>query len=107
MLSTKSPNNVVLLENGNVLQIFEMYSFKKTNEFNNIYLKGKILEILPSDFNYPCNASDLKIFKVKVDDFNKDAQALLKDVDIKMILMTIYELPEDDKDSWVAPLLHM
>ena len=103
----KAPNNVVLLKNGKVFQILEMFSYKKTNDFEKIYLKGKILEVLSSNINYPSNSTDLNIFKVKVDITNKDLQVCLKDVDRKMILMTIYELPEDEKNSWVVPLLHM
>ena len=106
-LTTRSPDNIVLLENDDAFQILEIYSLNKTNDVNNIYLKGKKLEVLPSNFNYPCNFENLQIFKVKINDSNKDIEVSIKDVQCKMLLMTIYELPEDKKDSWVAPLLHM
>ena len=98
-LTTRSPDNIVLLENDDAFQILEIYSLNKTNDVNNIYLKGKKLEVLPSNFNYPCNFENLQIFKVKINDSNKDIEVSIKDVQCKMLLMTIYELPEDKKDS--------
>ena len=74
---------------------------------NKIYLKGKKLEKLSSDLDYPCDFGDLKIFKVRVDDINKAVEIVASNIQSKMILMTIWELPEAEKESWVAPLLHM
>ena len=45
-LSTKSPDNIVLLKNNDVLQITEIYSSNETNQLDKIYLKGKKLEVL-------------------------------------------------------------
>ena len=96
-----------MLKNGEVLEISKMYNVEGNNDVKDIIVFGKKLKIIESDINYPCNLCDLKIFKVQLPAVENSEKTMLTNVHCKMMLITIYELPEDDKESWVVPLLHM
>ena len=74
----------------------------------NIY--GKILRIIDAALHYPTkSSSNLDMYKVEVPT-NKNREDSIKcvssDVKCKMVLLKIFELPNDEQDCYVVPLLH-
>lgn len=62
------------------------------------------MRILGDMYSYPTNSSDFKMWKVK--QTKQLLTVTLKDVEVKMMKMKIFECPTDAKDTYVVPLLH-
>ena len=60
-----------------------------------------------SDFNFPCELSDLGIFKVNLNAAVEIISTSLLQIVNKMVLLSIFEVMDDAKESWVVPLLHV
>ena len=46
------------------------------------------------------------MYKVKPNDASNDEETVVSNIKTKMVMITIYELPDDEKESWAVPLLH-
>lgn len=63
LLTTKEPNNTILLRNKQILQINDIY-IPPRGDISTIEMCGKIIRKRRSLFTYPCNAKFLQMFNV-------------------------------------------
>lgn len=106
-LTTKPPNNCILLKSNQVIIVFRIHAYEKTEDLKKIHVEGKKLHILGPVVDYPLDSSILHIWKVKPSCNTAIIKATLSDIDCKMVYLPIFELPEDERVSYVLPLLHM
>ncbi|KAJ8676604.1 hypothetical protein QAD02_012391 [Eretmocerus hayati] len=101
-LSLNLANSTVLMKNGDVVHILEMYATSKTS--GEVFLRGEKLIIVGDAFTYPMNSSCLGIYEVK----DQGTQGLysLSDVKSKMVRVSIPESHYGPKQDYVVPLLH-
>lgn len=105
-LTTTSPNNVVLLKTGETVQLSSMYSSSHTNDPNKINIIGRKLEIVGSSLDFSTDVN-LNIYKINLSGSSVPIDTLASNVDCKMVLLTIVELPGEVGESFVVPMLHM
>ena len=84
IISKKSPNNGVLLSNGTILQIKNMY---KRRDENIIKIQGNVLSIKRSIYAYPCDSSIFKMWRVKKTQIIKVRS--VKSIHRKMLILNI------------------
>ncbi|KAK0174954.1 hypothetical protein PV327_008742 [Microctonus hyperodae] len=84
LLTTKCPDNTVLLSNNTILQINEIYIPPHENE-GSIQICGITLKIINPIFTYPCDSNDLKMWVTKKNSDDVEI-CLLNAVHVKMIL---------------------
>ncbi|XP_067206952.1 uncharacterized protein [Linepithema humile] len=116
IITTKSPNNTVLLNNKILMNIDAMHVPPNEND-TRIVLTGTALRIIEPMFTYPCNSETLKMWKVDVT--SKRIIYPLQSVAHKMTKLTIKNYDnsnnnndEDDSDNeatstFVISFLHM
>lgn len=106
-LTTKHPNNCVLLKNKSIINIVSMHIHGETEDVKNVVILCKQLNIIESGFTYPLDSSLLNIFKVKKSDDMESVQISLSNIESKLVFLSISELIYDEKLLYVVPLLHM
>ena len=87
--------------------ITKMFCVDKSLDVNKVIIRRRKIKIIESDIHYPNDLKFLNIFKVQSDTTSEDIETVLAEIDKKMILISIYELSDDEKESWIVPLLHM
>ena len=97
LLTVKAPNKVLLLKNGNIIEITKMFCVDKSLDVNKVIISGKKIKIIESDIHYPDDLKFLNIFKVPSDTTNDEIETVLAEIDKKMILISIYQLSDDEK----------
>lgn len=103
ILTTKSPNNTVLLHNNKILQINKIYA--PANIDNQcIQIHGTVLKKKHSMFTYPCNSNILKMWAV-TKKRNNLLTCKLNCVRAKMVVLDISS--EIKERIYVMPLLHI
>ncbi|KAJ8669523.1 hypothetical protein QAD02_000782 [Eretmocerus hayati] len=102
-LSCKSPNNIMMLNNGDVVRIVQLYH--ESNRSNEILFKGEELVVVGDAFTYPMSSSSLGIYEIK-DSVVEIISSSLDQMRAKMVLLSIFEEYEDTKIDYVVPLLH-
>lgn len=105
-LTSKAPNNTILLKNGKIMTIERMHSNSMGAKEKSITIVGKELEIVDNAFVYPTESRLLDIFKVE-EKKAASMQISLQDVKCKMVQLSVFELPSDEKEIYVIPMLHM
>lgn len=103
IITVKEPNNTVLLENGTVIQIKNMYVYSDENP-SAIHVFGQILKKLKPLYTHPCDANVLEMWKVT----QKNAETitcLLNNIKKKMVTFDIST--EYQELIYTMPLLHM
>lgn len=100
-LTTKSPNNTVLLKNETLLQISNMYFLAGRKK--DIYICGTKLRKKKSLLSYPCDSNSLHMWIV-VKEENLSGSYHLNQVSQKMVTFDF----SDEKESkiYTMPLLH-
>ncbi|KAJ8684403.1 hypothetical protein QAD02_020195 [Eretmocerus hayati] len=97
-LSEKSPDNVVLLKNGDIQQLYA------ETKGSDVMIKGQKVQIIEEAFTYSMNSSLLGIHEVE---FTVRGHIFpLKDVGKKMLRISVIEIPEEEKKDYVVPFLH-
>lgn len=103
LLTTKSPNNTVLLSDGGVIAINKMYVTINKNidtiRVSDIEIHGTRLKLMKPIFKYPCNSKILNMWEAMIKPEEK-VQCILHSVSSKMIALHI------DTRIYVIPLLH-
>ncbi|MBT0666738.1 U44-like protein, partial [Lissonota sp. PSUC_FEM 10030012] len=99
VISTKPPNNVVLLKNGTILQVITIYKEQGEEE---IKLQGRVLRIKRSIFLYPCDSSLFSMWQVQSTQDIKTC--LLNSVHKKVVLLDVGNIP--GKKLYCIPLIH-
>lgn len=102
-LSTTRPNNTVMLDNGNIVNIKEIYNTNSSDK--NICIKGNLLRIIGNVCDTPINSDVLNMYEVVEEEKNLTV-ALLTTVKYKMVYMQIFEVLSDVIKCYVVPLLH-
>ena len=108
-INTYKPNNVVLMNNNNIIEINEIFSYSDKNDIKHAFFNGNKLNIDFENeaFSYPTSASVLNIYKIKNDFKSKICNQSFLDCTAKMIVLDIYEDDPYEKESYAVPLLHM
>lgn len=101
ILTTKSPNNTVLLRNNKILQIDKIYANINSQC---IKIHGTVLKKKYSMFTYPCDSKILKMWAV-TKKRNILLTCKLNCVCAKMVVLDISS--EIKERIYVMPLLHM
>jgi len=101
ILTSNSPNNVVLLRNNQILYINVMYIPHHSHQ-NTVQIAGQLLIQEKPIFKYPCNSKMLKMWKVKKTDVEK--KCALQDIVLKMVCLKIND--SERQKICVMPLLH-
>ena len=85
-LTCQSPNNVILLKNGNIIKISKMLRQVRSNH---IRLFGtKLIKIKGDIFHYPFDSSLIDMWQCKVDEINSnEKQFSLEDIKNKMLFL--------------------
>lgn len=103
LLTTKSPDNTVLLKNNEILQIHKIFRLS-TDNIHSVRIHGKILKKKKALFTYPCNSENLEMWDVSV---KHEPMATYKIYEISKKMVCI-DLSSDTKEKLcVIPLLHM
>lgn len=103
ILTSKPPNNVISLQNGEIMQIDVI---KKLPGSTNIIIDGLILKKIAPAFLYPTNSSIFNTFKIDENQNLPSGSIKISEIDAKMIKLSIFEIENDDKETFVVPLLH-
>lgn len=102
IMSTKKPDNSILLNDGEIIQIQEIICRDSTHS-KNVELIGSILKKDKPLLKYPCDSKILEMWKVsrthRRHSFRMDA------INRKMILFTFEH--EDCEKMYTMPILHM
>lgn len=99
IITTKSPNNTVILLNGKILQVNSIYTHSSENE---IQISGINLKIIKPIFEYPCNSSTLKMWKVK-----KTLDTIVTPLSNVLQKMVTFVLSDDNEEKiYTMPFLH-
>ncbi|XP_043285939.1 uncharacterized protein [Venturia canescens] len=101
-LTNNSPDNTVMLQNGQILMINAIYKLSNQHQ-EEIKIAGKILSREKPIFEYPCNSQTLHMWKVKKTNINKTCA--LQNIQAKMVCLKIDDGSEEKK-IYVMPLLH-
>lgn len=100
ILTSKSPNNTVLLKNGKILEINKL--FLSCDHTNEISISGVILKKSKPMLQYPCNSEPLEMWRVTRED--KMSTYSLESVICKMVTLVI---TNEGEKIYSMPLLHM
>lgn len=103
LLTTKSPDNTVLLKNNEVLEIHKIFRLSMDNSILT-KINGKILRKRKALFTYPCNSEDLEMWKVSA---TSGIMGTYKITDIVKKMVRIDLSSDDNEKLYVMPLLHM
>lgn len=99
-ITSVHPNNVCLLNNGNILVVKEIFSTKQFNhKCDDVFLKGNIFNEVNDFFSYPLPSSEIGLYCVSNLDEN-DIEINLHMVEFKCILTNF------NNKSVVITLLH-
>ncbi|XP_043478136.1 uncharacterized protein LOC122508698 isoform X2 [Leptopilina heterotoma] len=100
-ISTKSPNNIVLLTNDVVLNIEKI--FKVNNEYK---ISGLEYEKKKSLFEYPVDSKHLKMWEVESGLMSNKYTFPLELIDSKLVKISVNYKENDNYRHYVMPLLH-
>lgn len=103
ILTLKSPDNTVLLANGTILEITDMYLPPNKDKID-IVITGTTLRITKALFTYPVDSNILKMWNVTRNNSVQMTCKLIK-VEQKMVLLDISELGREK--MFTMPVLHM
>lgn len=100
IISKKLPNNGILLRNGTILQLENIY---KTRDENIIKIQGKVLIIEKLIYTYPCDSSTFKIWRVRKMQTTKTCS--IKLINRKMMILDLSD--EAAEKRYALSLIHM
>ncbi|XP_051154440.1 uncharacterized protein LOC127277382 [Leptopilina boulardi] len=104
VLTSKSPDNIVLLENGKCFEIKKIY--RDSQNIDNIYVEGVQWIKEKPFFTYPTNSETLGIWKLHDNPSNvKDTISIYK-IKKKLVKLTVRSASNEPKTVVVIPLLH-
>ncbi|KYN15964.1 hypothetical protein ALC57_11792 [Trachymyrmex cornetzi] len=103
VLTSRVPNNTVLLDNGLLLKIDRIFLSAYENE-NDIKITGTIFKKVEPLFTYPCNSADLHMWAVSERNTTSGTFPLNKVIQ-KMITFDIST--EIEEKIYTMPFLHM
>lgn len=98
--SNKSPDNLVLLKNGEILKIEKIYIRES------LMLDGRIWKKKKSVYDYPCESSLLNMWELEKDPAENIRSFQLDSIDIKMILLPMDINVNGRTHMFAVSLLH-
>lgn len=87
VISSKLPNNGVVLTNGTILQIQNIY---KTQDENRIKIEGTVMCVKRSIYTYPCDSSVFKMWRVKKTQRRKTCT--IESIDRKLMILDLSDV---------------
>lgn len=106
-ITTKPPNNAVLLDNNNIVLISSITCSDMSDAVNNLNFKGKKVTVIGPALDYPSDSTILNIFKVLINKSAVTVEDKFSNIKSKLILLNIFELPGEVGESYAIPILHM
>lgn len=104
VLTSKSPDNIVLLENGKCVEIRKMY--RDSQNIDDIYVEGVEWIKEKPFFTYPTNSEILGIWKLHEKPSNKKENISICNIKKKLVKLTVTLAPNEPKTVVVIPILH-
>jgi len=105
LLSLKSPDNAVLLNNGKILMIDNMYNLLNHLNSSKIDITGTLLKIKSPIFIYPCNSKSLNMWEIS-HKYSYKITYPLNFVVTKMVTICMHDDSRKLK-MYTMPLLHV
>lgn len=100
LLTPKCPNNMILLNNGTVMEINKIFL-----KNNNIYCNAKKYDKINTLYNYPCDSTQLYIFEIMQNVRRQNINICVNEIKYKLVRMeTNFKIDEVTK-IFVMPLL--
>lgn len=106
VLTTKSPNNAVILKNGDIMRIQKMSCLSTIINVNSIAIIGEKVKIAHDAFKYPTQSSLLDIFEIEESNEIESVSVPLQEIKYKAVMLQIFELNTDKKKVYIVPMLH-
>lgn len=106
LFSTHTSDNTVLLQNGKILRIDDIYMQSDEN-LDTLQITGVILRIKKPIFTYPCDSAILKMWEI-TDGQKTRVSYSLKSIETKMVTLSVLgnDLTNERK-VYTMPLLHV
>lgn len=105
-LSTKTPDNYVLLKNDLIIQIIDLLCHSQQN--NIFEIKGQIWNKTKSTYTYPINSKHLKEWKLASNVSSTKISCNLDDIISKIIIIPVISIidKKEIKEFYASALLH-
>ncbi|XP_043468096.1 uncharacterized protein LOC122502220 [Leptopilina heterotoma] len=104
VLTTKSPDNMVLLENGKCVEIKKIY--RDSQNIDDINIQGVEWIKEKPFFTYPTSSETFGIWKLNEKPSNKKENISIYKIKKKLVKLTVRSAPDEPKTVVVIPLLH-
>lgn len=104
ILTTKSPNNMVLLQNDKCIEIKKM--FRDIQHTNQVLIQGVEWTKRNTFFTYPTDSTILGIWKLHEKPSNKTETMSICKIKKKLVKLTVRLGPDEPQVVVVIPLLH-
>ena len=101
IISTKSPDNIVLLSNGKILKVERIFG-----PIESITIEGRIWRTENSIFTYPFPSSEIDMWELCREPSLNIKTISIKSIDRKMVLLPMAVKMNERKRFYVMPLLH-
>ena len=102
IITTKSPNNVILTKDDTILKIKSI--IRDPDE--NILVKGEVLKKKKPIFTYPFNSKHLRMWQLRIEPTGNEETCDIQNVDCKLVKLSINLQEDAEKREYVIPLLH-
>ncbi|KAJ8672213.1 hypothetical protein QAD02_003472 [Eretmocerus hayati] len=102
-LSCKSSNNMIMMSNGDVVRIVQLFHESSSSE--EVFFKGKKLAIVGDVFTYPMQSSSLGILEIN-DTVTEIISSSLENMTAKLVLLSIDGESTRSRNDHVVPFLH-
>lgn len=100
IITTKPPNNMILLENNKVCEIIKIFI-----QNNDILLKIKTWKIKNSLYTYPCDSTNLNMYELQLEPLQEKKIISVDKIKYKLMKLSIFD-EENREKIFVISLLH-
>lgn len=104
IITTSTPNNVVLLQDGYVMEITKIFSKNRFEQF--FYIKGKIWKTKTDIYSYPLKSSKIDAWRIPEQIYD-EAIYPLDSVTRKLVQLKLSLKPQGKVETYVIALLHI
>ena len=102
-ISASSPDNMVLFENGDVVQVKQIIG--QTENPHLVQISGVVWDKEKPIFSYPCNSEKLQMWELKKKPTKKNVTRFVKKIDNKLVKLSVLKENNVEK-CYVLGMLH-